>query len=217
MRPKDDDGVAKSASPDQTAQRAVWSGAALFAQTHLPHYLESLPSYYYHYDICLCCKWHTRCKWELLMQSICKSRNASNYFWRPLVLNIDSWSCPWNPRSCPWHVFLLCFTLLWSLIKFGQHNHFCSWQSRWCCFRAHKNSVKTDFLSHPFSPYRKCKIWREKLGEANTAYVVILGAIITKCKCTVTYLYPGGKKMQQKAKSCHILPFPLRLIDLRVI
>lgn len=44
MHPKDDDGVAKS---------AVWSGAALFAQTHLPHYLESLPSYYYHYDILL--------------------------------------------------------------------------------------------------------------------------------------------------------------------
>ena len=32
--------MANSVDPDQTAQRAVWSGSALFAQAYLSQYLE---------------------------------------------------------------------------------------------------------------------------------------------------------------------------------
>ena len=43
MSPKDADGMANSADPDQTAPLgAVWSGSALFAQAHLSENLGSL-------------------------------------------------------------------------------------------------------------------------------------------------------------------------------
>ena len=45
MHPKDAEGIANSADPDQTAprsSRAVWSGSALFAQTCLSENLGAL-------------------------------------------------------------------------------------------------------------------------------------------------------------------------------
>ena len=43
MHPKDAEGIANSADPDQTAPRgAVWSGSALFAQTCLSENLGTL-------------------------------------------------------------------------------------------------------------------------------------------------------------------------------
>ena len=43
MYPKDAEGIANSADPDQTAPRgAVWSGSALFAQTSLSENLGKL-------------------------------------------------------------------------------------------------------------------------------------------------------------------------------
>ena len=41
MHPKDADGIANSADPDQTAE-AVWSGSALFAKAWLSENLGSL-------------------------------------------------------------------------------------------------------------------------------------------------------------------------------
>ena len=41
MHPKDDDGMANSIDPDQTASsEAVWSWSALFAETYLSQYIE---------------------------------------------------------------------------------------------------------------------------------------------------------------------------------
>ena len=41
MHPKDEEGIANSVDPDQTAPlRAVWSGSALFAQTWLSENLD---------------------------------------------------------------------------------------------------------------------------------------------------------------------------------
>ena len=45
MHSKDADGIANSVEPNQTA---VWSGSALFAQTHLSENLGSL--WYSHYN-----------------------------------------------------------------------------------------------------------------------------------------------------------------------
>ena len=42
MSPKDAKGIANSVDPDQSAPLAVWSGAALFAQTYLSENLGSL-------------------------------------------------------------------------------------------------------------------------------------------------------------------------------
>ena len=43
MSPKDEDGMANSADPDQTAPLgSVWSGSTLFAQAYLSKNLESL-------------------------------------------------------------------------------------------------------------------------------------------------------------------------------
>ena len=43
MSPKDEDGMANSIDPDQTAPvGAVWSGSALFAQVYLSENLGSL-------------------------------------------------------------------------------------------------------------------------------------------------------------------------------
>ena len=43
MHPKDAEGIADRVDPDQTAPLgAVWSGSALFAQTHLSENLGSL-------------------------------------------------------------------------------------------------------------------------------------------------------------------------------
>ena len=39
MHPKDEHGMANSVDPDQT-EGAVWSGSALFAQTHMSQYLD---------------------------------------------------------------------------------------------------------------------------------------------------------------------------------
>ena len=42
MSPNDADGMANSVDADQTAQGAVWSGSALFAQAYLSENLGSL-------------------------------------------------------------------------------------------------------------------------------------------------------------------------------
>ena len=44
MGPKDADGMANSADPDQTASLAVWSGSTMFAQTCLSENLGSFQS-----------------------------------------------------------------------------------------------------------------------------------------------------------------------------
>ena len=44
MHPKDADGMANSADPDQTAsEEAVWSWSALFAETYLSQYIKFVP------------------------------------------------------------------------------------------------------------------------------------------------------------------------------
>ena len=43
MHPKDADGMANSVDPDQIASsEAVWSWSALFAETYLSQYIESV-------------------------------------------------------------------------------------------------------------------------------------------------------------------------------
>ena len=72
MHPKDDDGMANSVDPDQTAseEEAVWSWSALFAETYLSQYIEFVR---YHGDRRLimkgCEQWNFVDTWNIFASS----------------------------------------------------------------------------------------------------------------------------------------------------
>ena len=80
MHPKDDDGMANSVDPDQTASsEAVWSWSALFAETYLSQYIEFVRYNFYTFAFPVHVKHATKTS---------NSHDSSKYFYQEKLKNI---------------------------------------------------------------------------------------------------------------------------------